>query len=366
MPASKVLHWFPQLPAGTYTGIGQAAWSLAGNSNYIVLGGEFPRVNGVAQQGLVRMAVRALAPNKVGPTYTTNPSRPVPPTTATSTSSGTVNVSFGTAWDYDDEFLKYELFRNGVGPPIHTTQISSNFWTLPTATYTDTGVTPGATAYYQVRITDPNGNTQWSLKSSTITVCCAAGQQLAATRRSSIIHSRQPNTSSDRGASRAERINIDPKAGAKYRPVRRKGEVPKGIIPASNGSLTPSAIVRYSDRVLVSISKIVSGKEVGHGAGAFPGRPYTAVTFRITNHSGRALNLNRVVVTMHYGSPARIASPVYNAPRARDFAGILRPGRSTSATYLFAVPAKAARNVVATVDFDGTHAPARFGSAARR
>ena len=62
--------------------------------------------------------------------------------------------------------LKYELFRNGVGPPIYTTQISSNFWTLPTATYTDTGMAPGATAYYQVRITDPNGNTQWSRKAA--------------------------------------------------------------------------------------------------------------------------------------------------------------------------------------------------------
>src|SRR6185503_10926242 len=126
MPASTVLHWFPQLTAGTYTGNGQAAWSLAGNNNYIVLGGEFPQVNGVAQQGLVRMAVRSVAPNQRGPIYTTNPARPVPPTTATSTSNGTVNVGFGTAWDYDNDTLKYELFRNGVGPPIHTTQISSN------------------------------------------------------------------------------------------------------------------------------------------------------------------------------------------------------------------------------------------------
>ena len=30
----------------------QAAWSVSGNSQYVVLGGEFPSVNGVAQQGL--------------------------------------------------------------------------------------------------------------------------------------------------------------------------------------------------------------------------------------------------------------------------------------------------------------------------
>ena len=76
MPASKVLHWFPKLSAGTYTGASQAAWSLAGNSNYIVLGGEFPQVNGIAQQGLVRMAIRSVAPNQRGPTYTTSPPRP--------------------------------------------------------------------------------------------------------------------------------------------------------------------------------------------------------------------------------------------------------------------------------------------------
>ena len=69
LPASTVLHWFPQLStAGPTPGSTRPAWSLAGNSNYVVMGGEFPRVNGVAQQGLVRMAVSSLAPNKQGPT----------------------------------------------------------------------------------------------------------------------------------------------------------------------------------------------------------------------------------------------------------------------------------------------------------
>jgi len=51
----------------TYTGQTQASWSVAGNSQYVVYGGEFPSVNGMQQQGLVRFAVPALAPNKVGP-----------------------------------------------------------------------------------------------------------------------------------------------------------------------------------------------------------------------------------------------------------------------------------------------------------
>ena len=42
-------------------------WSVTGNAEYVVYGGEFPTVNGIAQQGLVRFAVKTIAPNKVGP-----------------------------------------------------------------------------------------------------------------------------------------------------------------------------------------------------------------------------------------------------------------------------------------------------------
>jgi hypothetical protein len=168
LPASTVLHWFPQLAKGSYTGQYQAAWALAGNSTYVVMGGEFPKVNGVAQQGLVRMAVRGTAPNTKGPTYNTTPSRTVPATTATSSSAGTVTVTFGTAWDYDNELLTYDIFRNGS--KISTRQVRTNFWTLPTQSFTDSGLTSGSTHYYQVRIKDPFGNTQWSPKSSSVTV----------------------------------------------------------------------------------------------------------------------------------------------------------------------------------------------------
>ena len=41
-PAPAMLHWLPTLATGTYTGQDQAAWSVAGNSQYVVLGGEFP------------------------------------------------------------------------------------------------------------------------------------------------------------------------------------------------------------------------------------------------------------------------------------------------------------------------------------
>ncbi len=171
VPASAVLQWFPQLDAGTHTGQSQAAWSVVGNGSYVVLGGEFPRVNGTPQQGLVRMAVSTLAPNKRGPTYTTNPPRAVPATTATSASTGSVTVTFGTAWDYDNENLTYEVFRDADRvTPVHSTKINTNFWTLPTRSFTDSGLRSASTHTYQVRIRDFFGNTLWSPTSNTVTV----------------------------------------------------------------------------------------------------------------------------------------------------------------------------------------------------
>ena len=169
LPASTVLHWFPQFRPGSYTGQTQAAWSLAGNTNYVSFGGEFPKINGVNQQGLTRMAIRSSATNKTGPTYTTVPARPIPATTATRTSSGTVNVTFGTAWDYDNNTLTYEVLRDGGTTPVYTTTISTNFWTLPTRSFTNSGLAPGSTHTYRVRIKDPFGNTLMSPVSNTVT-----------------------------------------------------------------------------------------------------------------------------------------------------------------------------------------------------
>ena len=169
LPASSVLQWFPKLSAGSYTGQSQAAWSLAGNGTYVVMGGEFPSVNGAAQQGLVRMAVSASAPNKRGPTYTTNPDRPIPPTTATSSSPGTVAVGFGTAWDSDNESLTYDVFRDG-STVVRSLQVKTNFWTVPVQSVTDSGLASGSTHTYQIRIKDAFGNIQWSPKSSVVTV----------------------------------------------------------------------------------------------------------------------------------------------------------------------------------------------------
>ena len=170
LPASTVLHWFPDMSSGTYTGQSQGPWSIAGTSEFVVMGGEFRMVNGKAQQGLVRMAVTAIAPDLRGPTYTTNPARPVPATTATSKVRGQVSVTFGTAWDMDNERLTYDLLRDGGSTAVATTTERTNFWTLPSRTLIDTGVASGTTHTYRIRINDPSGNVLLSPTSAAVTV----------------------------------------------------------------------------------------------------------------------------------------------------------------------------------------------------
>ena len=38
----SLMNWFPDFYTGSYTGQGQAAWTITGNSQYVVTGGEFP------------------------------------------------------------------------------------------------------------------------------------------------------------------------------------------------------------------------------------------------------------------------------------------------------------------------------------
>ncbi|WP_235529248.1 PKD domain-containing protein [Phycicoccus sp. Root101] len=166
---AKMLNWWPDLAFGSYTSAGQAAWAVEGSGDYVVLGGEFPRVNGASQQGLTRFKTRPTAPKLRGPRYTTIPATPIPSTNAVSLSAGTVRVSWGSAWDQDDKNLKYEVLRNNT-TWVYTTTGDSNFWTLPTMGFVDKGLTPGTTVRYQVRITDPDGNILWSPVSNTVTV----------------------------------------------------------------------------------------------------------------------------------------------------------------------------------------------------
>ena len=151
-PAPAVLPWFPTMAAGTATGQAQAGWSVTGNGRYVIYGGEFPTVNGVAQQGLVRYALPSIAPNRVGPDVAG--STP----TAAVLGAGTVRVAWRAAHDLDNEHLTYRVYRDGSTTPAATLTRPSQWWDRPMLGWTDSGLTAG-THSYRVTATDPAGNT---------------------------------------------------------------------------------------------------------------------------------------------------------------------------------------------------------------
>ncbi|WP_345432833.1 PKD domain-containing protein, partial [Modestobacter marinus] len=152
-PAPSLLNWFPTIDAGTYTGQAQGPWSVAGNDQYVVYGGEFPTVNGVAQQGLVRFAVPSIAPNAIGPSYNAQLTPTVTPLDA-----GVARVSWTASSDRDNENLTYRVYRDGdTTTPVHTVTRASRFWNAPVLTFIDRGL-PAGSHRYRVTVTDPMGN----------------------------------------------------------------------------------------------------------------------------------------------------------------------------------------------------------------
>lgn len=155
-PAPELLHWLPTLDSGTFTGQGQAAWSVAGNSQYVVLGGEFPRVNFIGQQGLARFAVSAVAPNTQGPQ---TPADLVP--TLTAVAPNQMRINWTASWDRDNRQLTYEVLRGATAAGatvVGTVTANSAWWSKPALTFTDTGV-PAGSVTYRIRARDALNNT---------------------------------------------------------------------------------------------------------------------------------------------------------------------------------------------------------------
>jgi hypothetical protein len=153
MPALQV--WFPDLDTGTATGQNQGPWAVAGNDQYVVMGGEFLNVNLRGQQGLARFAVSSIAPNKEGPRSSAAATNPV----LTSPSAGTISVSWQANWDRDNSRLTYKLYRDGR--IVSTRTVSSKFWYRPVMQYLDT-VPSGTTHDYKLVVNDSFGNARTS------------------------------------------------------------------------------------------------------------------------------------------------------------------------------------------------------------
>jgi hypothetical protein len=157
-PAPSLYNWFPELAPGTYTGMTQSAWSVVGNTRYISAAGEFLKVNGVPQQGIVRFATSAVTPSREGPRLADASVAPQ----VVEEGNGSARVSWLSNVDRDDRTLRYTLLRDGVA--LHTARLSAPFWARRTATFLDTGLVAGTTYRYRVRATDASGNTRVGLE----------------------------------------------------------------------------------------------------------------------------------------------------------------------------------------------------------
>lgn len=147
-----------------------------------------------------------------------------------------------------------------------------------------------------------------------------------------------------------------------YVPVMRNGKRPHPTISA--GRQPFSKAVTYSDGLALRTGNIVHGVETGYGPGVFHGSPTTQLSVTMTNHTKKVIDLQQVVVQMVYGSTARVSPPVYN-DAAADFSGVLKPGQSQTAKYVFSVPTSDLGDVTMTVDMDSVHAAAVFTGSIR-
>jgi hypothetical protein len=160
-PRPEFLEWYPKWTPGTFTGSNQAPWTVTANDDYVVYGGEFLKVDGVAQQGLVRFAVKEIAPNDVGPGLRGAEFG----LTATSPADGQVRLTWPGNADKDNATVTYKVYRGSTEvAPIHTNPVTAAFWKQTTQSFLDSEAPPGSTQRYRVVAEDAFGNkapTEW-------------------------------------------------------------------------------------------------------------------------------------------------------------------------------------------------------------
>ena len=162
-PAAAQLHFYPVFTIGTFTAMNQATWTVEGNREYIVYGGEFVAVNNKPQQGLVRFARRDIAPNQEGPVDKGGAYR----TSAASTEPGVVQISIPSNRDRDDQHLTYAVYRDPTGiddleslrsqTPVWTSEQDLPYWQEPIFEVRDEGAEAGSTHDYVVAVWDSRG-----------------------------------------------------------------------------------------------------------------------------------------------------------------------------------------------------------------
>ncbi|MET0787844.1 MAG: hypothetical protein ABWY33_01260 [Cellulomonas sp.] len=111
------------------------------------------------------------------------------------------------------------------------------------------------------------------------------------------------------------------------------------------------------DKAVVSLTSITKIDGVGRAIGERSG-PALAVAMTIRNETGAPLDLNFVVVNVY--SPSGVPSvELASDPHEKGYSGILAPGESADATYVFREPAEGGP-VKVTVSHDAAVPAASF------
>ncbi|GAA4960679.1 hypothetical protein GCM10023225_00300 [Kineococcus glutinatus] len=321
-PAAQILQWLPDPAVGTYTGQNQAAWSVAAGGSYVVLGGEFPTVNGTRQQGLVRFAVRPVAPNDQGPREA------VATPTLTSPGPGRVTATVRAGWDRDDRTLRYELLRAGTSAnPVATASVNSAWWDRPTVALTDPAAPAGAQTY-RVRVRDAWGNVVTS-PAATIAVAAAAAPGAPAVEAPAV---EAPALEAPVVAPPAPGATRPPAAARPHNPWR--GRV-SPVVGASRRPFAPfGGEARFSEGLVVEVTRTEPVWLAGRGPGEVAG-PGVAVVVELRNRSADPVDLAGITVNaaQRDGRPADASDA---APASRP-TGVLQPGATASGTWAFGV-----------------------------
>ena len=158
-PAPSMLHWFPTLTTGTYTGQDQAAWTVTVGRRLPADGRRVPDGQQQAGARLDRFTTKANAANKFGPAFSNTTINPV----ASIAADGAVRLTWTANVDRDNKSLRYDVIRNGdTANPVTSIRADSLFWLRPTLIAVDRTVAPNTNYTYQVIAVDPFGNKQAS------------------------------------------------------------------------------------------------------------------------------------------------------------------------------------------------------------
>jgi hypothetical protein len=150
---STILHWFPYVNYGTESSFyKQGPWAMVADSSYVWVGGEFTRAGSADQQGLTRFALKSVAADS------NPPETPFAAASVAAVGTTAIKVSWKATWDRDNADLTYQVFRDNGTTPVYTTTATSNFWTLPALTFTDSGLAAQSAHYYRVKVSDPYHN----------------------------------------------------------------------------------------------------------------------------------------------------------------------------------------------------------------